>query len=416
MNYLETLDWIKNKIPSYQKMGLNNNTYKPGLERITTICKYLGNPQESFKSIHIGGTNGKGSTINMLYSIFIEEGYKVGAFTSPHLIDFRERISCNGNYIDKNFIINFIKKNKFFLEKESISFFEMNTAMAFQYFKEKKIDIALIEVGMGGRLDSTNIINPIISIITNISIDHTESLGNNELKIANEKSGIIKKTIPIVIGKDVSKIVRKFFFKCSLKKNSPIYFVPKKFLIKNDNYLNNVFYQKKNKYLVLYIINILKIKNIFLSENSINKGLINLEKNTKFKGRWSIIRKEDPKIICDVAHNKSGISMVNIQLKKESYKNLHLVLGFVKDKKISSFIKYFPNDSYYYFCHPNIERKYDIKILKILIEKIFVNRKRLNFFDSVKSAFFSAKKSSGKNDLILICGSTFIVSEIFTLL
>ncbi|WP_185877771.1 bifunctional folylpolyglutamate synthase/dihydrofolate synthase [Blattabacterium cuenoti] len=419
MNYLETIDWILQKIPSYQKIGLNNLSYKPGLERIINLCRYLGNPQKSFDSIHVGGTNGKGSTTNMLYSILIEEGYKVGSFTSPHLMDFRERISCNGNYIDKSFVVDFIKQNKSFLEKESISFFEMNTAMAFQYFREKKIDIAVIEVGMGGRLDSTNIINPIISIITNISIDHSESLGDNELKIAFEKAGIIKKTVPVVIGEDISDIVKKFFFKFSLKNNSPIYFFLKKNFksIKiNNNFFDKIIYQNINKNLVLYTIDILNKKNFLISNNSINKGLINIKKNTNFKGRWSIIKKKYPKIICDIAHNKNGIKMVNLQLKKESYENLHLVLGFVKDKKVSSFIKFFPHDSYYYFCQPSIERKYDINKLKILIKKIFIKNEKFNFFYSVKSAFFSAKKLSKKNDLILICGSTFIVYEIFKLL
>ncbi|WP_238785633.1 bifunctional folylpolyglutamate synthase/dihydrofolate synthase [Blattabacterium cuenoti] len=416
---MKTVKWIFNRIPSYQEFGLKY--FKPGLNRIKKFCNYLGDPQNFFRIIHVGGTNGKGSTVNMLYSILQEEGYNVGSFTSPHIIDFRERISCNGFYIEKNFIVDFIKKNKKFIEKESISFFEMNTAMAFQYFKEKKVYIAVVEVGMGGRLDSTNVINPEISVITNISIDHTKSLGNTKLEIANEKSGIIKKNLSVIIG-NISNNLKKFFLKKALRKNSPIYFSTKK---KNNNILNkykipfkSINYQVYNTGLVLSIINILnKRKYIIVSEKSIKKGLKNIIKNTNFKGRWHVIKK-NPKIICDIAHNEEGFFMISSQLKKESYDRLHLVLGFVKEKKISSLLKWLPNESYYYFCQPNIKRKYDIKNLKIIVNKIFFNtdKKKINFYDSVKLAFFCAKENSNSNDLILVSGSTFVVSEIFLLL
>ncbi|WP_185864904.1 bifunctional folylpolyglutamate synthase/dihydrofolate synthase [Blattabacterium cuenoti] len=421
MNYTKVVKWIFNRLPIYQKYGYK--CYKPGLNRIKSFCNYLGNPQKYFKSIHVGGTNGKGSTVNMLYSILQEEGYKVGSFTSPHLLDFRERISYNGKYIEKKFIIKFIEKNQFFIEKKSISFFELNTAMAFQYFKEKKVDLAVIEVGMGGRLDSTNIIIPELSIITNISMDHMEILGKNELEIAFEKSGIIKKNVSVIIGPNNSKTIQYFFLIDSFKKNSPIYFV---FPSKKDNLFQSSFddvnYQYLNKELVLKTIDILKNrKNFFISKKSIIDGLNNIKKNTSFKGRWEILKKKNPRIICDVAHNEKGIYMINSQLNKESYERLHLVLGFVKGKKINSFLNMFSyKKTYLYFCQPNIERKYDIQSLKILVNNFFLknqhNNKNINFFKSVKMAFISAKKNAKNNDIILISGSTFVVSEVFLLL
>ncbi|WP_185858396.1 bifunctional folylpolyglutamate synthase/dihydrofolate synthase [Blattabacterium cuenoti] len=413
MNYLETVQWIFKRLPIYQKIGLKS--YKPGLKRIQNFCSYLGNPQNFFKSIHVGGTNGKGSTVHMLSSILQEEKYKIGLFTSPHLIDFRERITYNGSLIEKDFIVDFIEKNQKFIEKEKISFFEMNTALAFQYFKKKGVNIAIIEVGMGGRLDSTNIIIPEISVITNISIDHGETLGNSKCKIALEKAGIIKKNVSVIIGCNVSKDIQVIFFKTALNKNAPIYFSIKK---KEDIKYSIPFeadYQTLNRNIVLKIISILHYrKNIFVSHKSIKKGLKNIVKNTTFKGRWHILQKKYPKIICDIAHNEEGVSMITHQLKKESYDMLHLVLGFVKEKQVDILLKYFPIESFYYFCQPSIDRKFPIYDLKILVKKIFKNcsSSKINFFDSVEKAFLSAKDKANKNDLILISGSTFIVSEI----
>ncbi|WP_185863682.1 bifunctional folylpolyglutamate synthase/dihydrofolate synthase [Blattabacterium cuenoti] len=411
MNYTETVQWIFKRLPIYQKTGLKS--YKPGLNRIQNFCSHLGNPQNYFPSIHVGGTNGKGSTVHMLSSILQEEKYKIGIFTSPHLIDFRERITYNGVLIEKGFIVNFVNENKKFLEKEKVSFFEMNTALAFQYFKEKKVDIAIIEVGMGGRLDSTNLIIPKISIITNISLDHTETLGNNQFKIALEKAGIIKKNVSVIIGRKISKKVRFLFLQEALKKNSPIYFSVK---TKKDFQYKMPFkadYQNFNRSLVLKTISILHYrKNIIVSNQSIKKGLENVIKNTNFKGRWHILQEKNPKIICDIAHNEEGIYMISNQLKKESYEKLHLVLGFVKEKKVDQLLKYFPIESFYYFCQPSIDRKYSVHDLSILVSNIFKNHEKIKFFSSVKKAFLFAKSKANKNDLILISGSTFVVSEI----
>ncbi|WP_185876697.1 bifunctional folylpolyglutamate synthase/dihydrofolate synthase [Blattabacterium cuenoti] len=417
MNYLETVRWILNRIPVYQTSGIKS--YKPGLKRIKNFCSRLGNPQIFFKSIHVGGTNGKGSTVHMLSSILQEEKYKIGLFTSPHLIDFRERITCNGNLIEKDFIVSFIKKNKEFIEKEKISFFEMNTALAFQYFKEIKVDIAIIEVGMGGRLDSTNLIFPEISVITNVSIDHTQLLGESELEIASEKAGIIKKNVSVIIGRKIPKSVQFIFIQKALKKNSPIYFSLKK--EENVEYkipFEKVSYQNLNRSLVLRIVNILHYrKNITISNQSIKKGLKNVVRNTNFKGRWQILQKNCPKIICDIAHNEEGVLMINHQLKKEFYNELHLILGFVKDKKVDNLLKHFPTESFYYFCQPKIDRKLSIYDLKILVNKTcqYQDRNKIKFFHSAKNAFLCAKKKAKKDDLILVSGSTFIVSEILIL-
>ncbi|WP_185851450.1 bifunctional folylpolyglutamate synthase/dihydrofolate synthase [Blattabacterium cuenoti] len=415
MNYSETVQWIFNRLPIYQNVGLKS--YKPGLKRIQVFCSHLGNPQNSFKSIHVGGTNGKGSTVHMLSSILQEEKYNIGLFISPHLIDFRERITYNGFLIEKDFIIDFIKENRKFIEKEQMSFFEMNTGLAFQYFKEKKVSIAIIEVGMGGRLDSTNIICPEISVITNISIDHTKSLGENKLKIALEKAGIIKKNVSVIIGSKISKNIRFLFFKEALKKNAPIYFSKN---MKDYFQYKTPFeadYQIMNKIIVLKTINILhKRKNITVSDSSIKKGLKNVIKNTNFKGRWHILQ-HHPKIVCDIAHNEEGIYMIKNQLKKESYDDLHLVLGFLKEKKVKKLLKYFPIEAFYYFCQPNIERKFSIYDLKNLVKSIFKNHRKIFFFFSVKEAFLSAKNKAKKTDFILVSGSSFTVSEVllFTL-
>ncbi|ACY40205.1 bifunctional folylpolyglutamate synthase/dihydrofolate synthase [Blattabacterium sp. (Blattella germanica) str. Bge] len=410
MNYLETVQWIFKRLPIYQTSGLKS--YKPGLKRILNFCSHLGNPQNFFKSIHVGGTNGKGSTVHMLSSILQEEKYKIGLFTSPHLIDFRERITCNGVLIEKDFVVDFIRKNQKFIENEKISFFEMNTALAFQYFKERQVNIAIIEVGLGGRLDSTNLIIPEISVITNVSIDHTETLGNSKLKIAFEKAGIIKKNVSVIIGRKISKEIQFIFFKEALKKNSPIYFSVKE---KEDFKYKMPFeadYQDLNRSVVLKTVNILHYrKNIIVSNQSIKKGLKNVIKNTNFKGRWQILQNK-PKIVCDIAHNEEGIDMINHQLKKESYNKLHLVLGFVKEKEVEKLLKYFPIESFYYFCQPKIDRKFPIDDLKILVHKMFKNRSKISFYSSVEKAFLSAKERADKNDLILISGSTFIVSEV----
>ncbi|WP_185882306.1 bifunctional folylpolyglutamate synthase/dihydrofolate synthase [Blattabacterium cuenoti] len=407
MNYTETIKWILDRFYSFQKK--EKNYYQTGLERINYFCSYLGHPQNAFKSIHIAGTNGKGSTAHMLYSILQEEKYNIGLFTSPHLINFRERIFCNGKLIDKNFIIEFINQNKKIIEQKNISFFELNTCLAFEYFKNQKVFMAIIETGLGGRLDSTNIIIPEISVITNVSKDHTKILGNSLSQIALEKAGIIKNNISVIIG-FCKNYIKHIFLQEALKKNAPIYFVKKQKDISMYSIPCESIYQNYNKQLVLKIVELLiNKKNIIISNQSIKNGFIKINKNTNFQGRWQILQL-NPKIICDIAHNEEGIKIINQQLKKEFYNKLHLVLGFVKDKNVKKILQYFPSDAFYYFCQPNIDRKLSIQNLQDLVK--IKNNQYVQFFYSVKDAFINAKYKSNKEDLILISGSTFTVSEI----
>ncbi|WGH26762.1 MAG: bifunctional folylpolyglutamate synthase/dihydrofolate synthase [Candidatus Bostrichicola ureolyticus] len=399
MNYIEIVKWIFDKLPYKQ-----NKKYKYGLHRIFSLCEYLKHPQKQFKSIHIGGTNGKGSTSHMLSSILQESGYKVGLFTSPHLKDFRERIRYNGNMIEKEFIISFIKKYKNILEY--FSFFEIITALGFYYFKEKKVEIAIIEVGMGGRLDSTNIILPIISIITNISFDHIKYLGKNLSKIAYEKAGIIKPYTPLVIGQYSHK-TKLIFKKIAKNKKAPITFV------NSNSYFNKYKtdlkgnYQIFNQKTVVKTIDILSKLGIKVSKYDLKNGFKNVIYNTNIQGRWQILR-YNPKIICDVGHNESGIKILVMQLKQEFYKKLHLVLGFVKEKNIHKMLSFFPKNALYYFCQPNIDRKFTIKEIK----EITKDYKSAQYFDTVIEAFDIARLKATNEDLIFVGGSTFVVAEI----
>ncbi|WGH26244.1 MAG: bifunctional folylpolyglutamate synthase/dihydrofolate synthase [Candidatus Bostrichicola ureolyticus] len=396
MNYIQIVKWIFDKL-------YKNKKYNTGLHRIYSLCEYLKHPQKQFKSIHIGGTNGKGSTSHMLSSILQESGYKVGLFTSPHLKDLRERIRYNGNMIEKEFIISFINKYKNILEY--FSFFEIMTVLGFYYFKEKKVDIAIIEVGMGGRLDSTNIISPIISIVTNISFDHIKSLGSNLEKIAYEKAGIIKPYTQVIIGEYSNKT--KFIFQEIAKnKNATISFVnSNNYEIYNTDLKGN--YQILNQKTVLKTIEILSNLGIKVSKNDLKNGFKNVINNTHLQGRWQILG-NSPKIICDVGHNESGIKILVRQLKQEKYKNLHLVLGFVKEKDIQKILSCFPKKALYYFCQPNIYRKFPIQEIKELTKSY----KDTQYFDTVIEAFDMAKIRSKNEDLIFIGGSTFVVSEI----
>ena len=312
------------KLPMYQRQG--NVAYKKDLIRTELLLTHLNSPHKHFKSIHIGGTNGKGSTAHMIASVFQESGYKVGLYTSPHLIDFRERILINGCKISKEFIIRFVKQNKDFFESNHLSFFEMTVGMAFKYFSKEKVDVAIIEVGLGGRLDSTNIINPEISIITNIGMDHTEFLGDTLQKIATEKAGIIKRNVPVIIGERQTEVENIFISKAN-SLNSDIYFA--------DEGIDQTIpcslggeYQQKNVKTALQSLKVLQSKGFYFSDNQITEGLIKIQKNTGLRGRWELISKT-PKIICDTAHNREGLILVLNQLQKESYETLHIVLGMV---------------------------------------------------------------------------------------
>ena len=391
------------KLPMYQNIGAS--AYKKDLSNIRLICDHLGNPQNNLKSIHVGGTNGKGSCSHMLSSVLQQSGYKVGLYTSPHLSDFRERIKINGKMISKDYVSKFMNKNFYFFESSNLSFFEMTVGLAFYYFSDKKVDIAIIEVGMGGRLDSTNIINPLISVITNISIDHTKFLGSNISEIAIEKAGIIKNNTPVIIGETQQKI-KSIFNDIASSKKSNIYFA--------DNFKYQHFncdlkgdYQKKNIKTVLKTIEILKNK-FNISNNHVYNGLNNVTRNTGLKGRWQVL-KLDPTIICDTAHNEAAIKEVVIQLKKLNCSTLHFIIGFSDDKNIHEISKIFPKNSKYYFVKPNVNKGLESNKLK----RIFQSNNRFGeSFKSVSQALNHINNSCDKKDVIFIGGSTFVVAEV----
>lgn len=391
------------KLPMYQNIG--ESAYKSNLNNIISICNHLNNPHNNFKSIHVGGTNGKGSCSHMLSSILQDAGLKVGLYTSPHLLDFRERVKINGEMISKGSVSKFMIENFDFFESSNVSFFEMTVGLAFNYFNQNNVDIAIIEVGMGGRLDSTNIINPILSLITNISIDHTKFLGSNIFDIAKEKAGIIKKNTPVIIGETQPEI-KKIFIDIADSKNSDIVFADE------FNY-NNFYcdlkgnYQSKNIKAVLKSIEILKERSLKINNNHIETGLKNVLKNTGLTGRWQILNK-NPMIICDTAHNEAALREVISQIKSLDYLNLHLIIGFTNDKNLNKIAKLFPEDSKYYFVQPNIERAIKSKEVR----DIFKSHNRFgDYFESIKETISYVKGISNKNDLIFIGGSTFVVAE-----
>ena len=347
MDYKAVKKWMFSKLPMYQRQGAF--AYKKDLSRTKLLAKHLKHPEKSFKSVHVAGTNGKGSTSHMIAAILIDAGYNVGLYTSPHLKDFRERVRVNGKKISLTSIVEFINENRFFLEKNQLSFFEMTVGLAFQYFSRKGVDIAVIEVGMGGRLDSTNIIFPEVSVITNIGLDHMKFLGNSLEKIAREKAGIIKKCVPVVIGQSQSS-TRAVFLEKAREMDSEISFADE--LIDNTVpcSLSGV-YQKSNIKTVLQTIKVLKNRGYIISENNIKNGLMNVENLTGIRGRWEIISYK-PKIICDIAHNKDALSLIIGQLMQEKFQNLHMVIGFVNDKFVEDLVSIFPRQAYYYFCKP----------------------------------------------------------------
>lgn len=405
MNYQETINWMFNQLPMYQLQGAS--AYKKDLTNAYLLSNHLSNPEKNLKCIHVAGTNGKGSTSHMLASILAEAGYKVGLYTSPHLKDFRERIKINGTKISEEFVCDFINENKTFFEANDMSFFEMTVGLAFDYFSKEKVDIAIIEVGMGGRLDATNIIRPKISVITNISLDHIQFLGNTLELIANEKAGIIKPEIPVVIG-EYTPETKKVFKSKALENNSEIYFASNLIL---ETYPSDLIgdYQEHNIKTVQQTISILNTQKEFIvSDINIKSGLLNVIKNTSLEGRWQQLG-EFPKIICDTAHNKNGLEIVMKQIQKEIFDTLHIVLGVVNDKNLDDIMPLLPTNAKYYFCKPNIPRGLDAYDLQ---------KKALEFglkgevFNSVSESYKTALDYSDKTDFIYIGGSTFVVAEI----
>jgi dihydrofolate synthase/folylpolyglutamate synthase len=427
MTYKETIDFLFDALPMFQRIGAA--AYKANLDNTIALDEYLGHPHMHFKSIHVAGTNGKGSVCHMLAAIFQEAGYKTGLYTSPHLKDFRERIRINGKCIPENDVTGFVREHKPFIEKIKPSFFEMTVAMAFDYFRNEKVDIAVIETGLGGRLDSTNIIEPVVSVITNIGLDHTNFLGNSLKKIAGEKAGIIKYRTPIVIGE--TQEVFPVFMKKANEMNAPLLIADQWYRVEESAsesmnkqafqvYLMDELrfdplvtdlsgnYQKKNIATVLRAIDALKEVGFELDDQAILSGCRNVRKLTGLRGRWEILD-TNPLTICDTGHNREGMFEVVRQIKRTPHKRLHFIFGTVSDKDPSHVLKVLPKEAIYYFTQANIPRA---MAKEELAKQALKEGLKGRVYSTPVEALEAAKKASKKDDLIFVGGSTFIVSEV----
>lgn len=404
MTYQDTLNWMFSQLPMYQRQG--KSAYKADLSNTHLLIHHLTNPHLNFKSIHVAGTNGKGSTSHMIASVLQEAGYKVGLYTSPHLKDFRERIKINGQVVSKQFVIGFIKRNKTFFEANQLSFFEMTVGMAFEHFSKEKVDIAVIEVGLGGRLDSTNVITPEVSVITNIGLDHTQFLGNTLQQIATEKGGIIKPEIPVVIG-ETQTDTKDVFKKLAKLHNSKIVFADKEVEVAFESDLQGT-YQSKNIKTAIQAIKELQLQDYTITNSNLKKGLLNVVKNTGLLGRWQVLNTQ-PKVVCDTGHNKEGLTYLMKQISEETFQDLHIVFGVVNDKDLNTIINLLPKHATYYFCKPDISRGLPVKKLKTFFNELGFKGKA---YKSVKEAYTAACNNSSPEDFIFVGGSTFVVAEI----
>lgn len=427
MNYQETLNYLYNSTPVFEHVGAV--AYKEGLQNTLALDKHFNHPHTNFKTIHIAGTNGKGSCSHSLASILQEAGYKVGLYTSPHLVDFRERIRVNGQCISKERVVKFVKDERKSFEPLHPSFFELTTALAFKYFYEQKVDIAIIEVGLGGRLDCTNIISPILSIITNISFDHTQFLGDTLAKIAGEKAGIIKKGVPVIIG-EANEETRPVFQSKANEVNSVIVFAEDNAIVTSSspmadggrryNLSNNSTligelsgdYQERNMNTILCACNILKQMNIIKNDDVIAKGLANICKNTGLLGRWQTIQ-NNPTVVCDTGHNVGGWNYLAPQIKRQQCNQLRIVFGMVDDKDINSVMYLLPKNAIYYWTQA--ESKRAIKAERVA--EIAINHDlRGEIFDNVEVAYTKALQDSNKDDFVFVGGSSYIVADLLTFL
>lgn len=427
MNYQETLNYLYNSTPVFEHVGAV--AYKEGLQNTLALDKHFNHPHTNFKTIHIAGTNGKGSCSHSLASILQEAGYKVGLYTSPHLVDFRERIRVNGQCISKERVVKFVEDERKFFEPLHPSFFELTTALAFKYFYEQKVDIAIIEVGLGGRLDCTNIISPILSIITNISFDHTQFLGDTLAKIAGEKAGIIKKGVPVIIG-EANEETRPVFQSKANEVNSVIVFAEDNAIVTSSspmadggrryNLSNNSTligelsgdYQERNMNTILCACNILKQMNIIKNDDVIAKGLTNICKNTGLLGRWQTIQ-NNPTVVCDTGHNVGGWNYLAPQIKRQQCNQLRIVFGMVDDKDINSVMYLLPKNAIYYWTQA--ESKRAIKAERVA-EIAIKHDLRGEIFDNVEVAYTKALQDSNKDDFVFVGGSSYIVADLLTFL
>ena len=398
MEYKNTENWILNRLPFYQNNG--SDAYNPGLSKINKFIKELSLSKNELKFIHVGGTNGKGSTCSFISSILKESNYKVGTFTSPHFFDFRERIRINDNKIQKSYITSFIKENKILIEDLGLSFFELSFGLCLSYFVENKVDYAIIEVGLGGRLDATNIINPLVSVITNISFDHNEILGDSLEKIATEKAGIIKENSKLIVG-ERNKNTDQVFINKAKEMSSKIIFVPD---ISQDIVYSEIDYLNKNIHTSIETCKLLNLEN--LNNEIIRRGIKNITLNNTLFGRWSLVN-NNPRVIFDSAHNEAGFISVSNELSKISYNKLYILLSFVKGKEIKNFIRHLPKNSNFYFTTLKIQRSMGVKEIKSNLGEI------INFDEDPQRAYSKIKTEASKDDLILVTGSNYIAKEIF---
>jgi dihydrofolate synthase/folylpolyglutamate synthase len=431
MNYQKTLVYLMDQLPMYQRIG--KIAYRVGLDNTFSLDAHFKSPHKHFSTIHVAGTNGKGSVSHMLASVLQEAGYRVGLYTSPHLIDFRERIKVNGKMITRKFVMEFVNEYKQFFDTLNASFFEISVFMAFIYFIKSNVDIAVIEVGLGGRLDATNIISPVLSVITNIGKDHTEILGDTLEKIAAEKAGIIKRNIPFVIGESQIETLPVFSQKASqqaasmhvadeiykidyslksvdeyqvfqVKKNGEIHFANLKCGLLGH-------YQRKNTVTVLAAIEQLSLAGFQITDKAIYSGIMKVIVNTGLSGRWQVIR-HNPVIVCDTAHNADGIKMVLQQVAETPYKNLHLILGFVNDKDVGEILKYMPSRAVFYFTRLSVPRTMNESDLAALAQHYGIKGRA---FSNVREAFLAVKEKAGSDDLVVITGSNFLVADFLTM-
>ncbi len=423
MNYLETVNYLFNIAPVFEHIGAS--AYKEGLDNTYLLDEHFGHPHRKFKSIHIAGTNGKGSCSHTLAAILQNDGYKVGLYTSPHIMDFRERIKINGECISKEYVIEFVNQEKSLFEKIHPSFFEVTTALAFKYFAEQHVDYAIIEVGLGGRLDCTNIITPILSIITNISFDHTNFLGNTLEKIAKEKAGIIKQNIPVIIGETTNE-TKPVFKTCAESMNAEIIYADENdeiisFTMNEDGgitYNTRSFgiiqgelgglYQKKNTNTILHAVRFLYNQHIIKNTGSINNGFYNVCRLTGLIGRWQKIG-SNPSVICDTGHNVGGWTYISRQLQVQKYNKLHIVFGMVNDKDVDGVMCLLPKNAHYYFTKPQSKRTIPEKDIQ---RKAMTHGLAGDCYNDVPSAYTAAKKMATPDDMIFIGGSSYIVSDL----
>lgn len=407
MNYQNTLTYLYNSAPMFQQVG--GSAYKEGLENTRILDKHFGNPHHSFRTIHVAGTNGKGSCSHTIAAILQEAGYRVGLYTSPHLVDFRERIRINGRPIPEEYVVHFVEKERSFFEPLHPSFFELTTAMAFCYFADEKVDVAVIEVGLGGRLDCTNIIHPDLCIITNISFDHTQFLGDTLAKIAGEKAGIIKKDIPVVIGETTPE-TKAVFLQRAEEVNAPMIFAED--TTKNDypgmrTELQGL-YQIKNTRTILTALPLLKKAGYHIDEQSVRNGFAHVCELTGLMGRWQKLQ-DTPTLICDTGHNVGGITYIAEQLKQQNYRQLHIIIGMVNDKDVSGVLALLPKDATYYFTKASVKRALPEEELCKLAAKAGLQG---SCYPNVPAAVTAAQEKSHPEDFIFLGGSSFIVADL----